>query len=101
MHQTSLKIHFLSLPFHGLQEGQGRQDRKLAVAHHKRRNGRSEFIVAQSVKGILCNSDDSFIGIVTANLLGSKYHIWDQVSSCTFWDYKLKHGAYILYHSVS
>ncbi|RVW49215.1 Tubby-like protein 8 [Vitis vinifera] len=59
-------------------EGQGRQDRKLAIAHHKRRNGKSEFIVAQSVKGILCNSDDSFIGIVTANLLGSKYHIWDQ-----------------------
>ncbi|KAA8540568.1 hypothetical protein F0562_024513 [Nyssa sinensis] len=61
-------------------EGQGRQDRKLAVAHHKRHNGRSEFIVAQNTKGILCNTDDTFIGIVTANLMGSKYHIWDQGS---------------------
>ncbi|KAA8542017.1 hypothetical protein F0562_023169 [Nyssa sinensis] len=61
-------------------EGKGRRDRKLAVAHHKRRNGRSEFVVAQNTKGIFCNSDDSFIGIVTANLVGSKYHIWDQGS---------------------
>ncbi|THG00481.1 hypothetical protein TEA_002907 [Camellia sinensis var. sinensis] len=61
-------------------EGQGRQDRKLAVAHHRRRNGRSEFVVAQNIKGISCSSDDSLIGIVTANLIGSKYHIWDQGS---------------------
>ncbi|KAK6915173.1 Tubby, C-terminal [Dillenia turbinata] len=59
-------------------EGQGRQDRKLAVAYHKRRNGKSEFTVAQSMKGIFCSSDDGFIGTVTANLMGSKYHIWDQ-----------------------
>ncbi|XP_028792059.1 tubby-like protein 8 isoform X1 [Neltuma alba] len=59
-------------------EGQGRQNRKLAVAYHKRRNGRSQFIVAQNVKGLLSNSDDSFLGTVTANLMGSKYHIWDQ-----------------------
>ncbi|KAJ1428460.1 Tubby-like, C-terminal [Sesbania bispinosa] len=59
-------------------EGQGRQNRKLAVAQHKRRNGRSQFIVAQNVKGLLSNSDDSFLGTVTANLMGSKYHIWDQ-----------------------
>ncbi|XP_027344217.1 tubby-like protein 8 [Abrus precatorius] len=59
-------------------EGQGRQNRKLAVAHHRRRNGRSQFIVAQNVKGIVSNSDDSFLGTVTANLMGSKYHIWDQ-----------------------
>ncbi|MED6143551.1 hypothetical protein PIB30_007500 [Stylosanthes scabra] len=59
-------------------EGQGRQNRKLAVAHHKRRNGRSQFTVAQNVKGLLCNSDDTFLGTITANLLGSKYHIWDQ-----------------------
>lgn len=59
-------------------EGQGRQNRKLAVAHHKRRHGRSQFTVAQNVKGLLSNSDDSFLGIVTANLMGSKYHIWDQ-----------------------
>ncbi|XAR50443.1 hypothetical protein NMG60_11004773 [Bertholletia excelsa] len=61
-------------------EGQGRQNRKLAVAHHRRRNGRSEFVVAQNVKGIMCNSDDSFIGTITANLMGSKYHIRDQRS---------------------
>ncbi|CAL5373233.1 unnamed protein product [Camellia sinensis] len=61
-------------------EGQGRQDRKLAVAHHRRRKGRSEFVVAQNIKGISCSSDDSLIGIVTANLIGSKYHIWDQGS---------------------
>ncbi|WOL13499.1 tubby-like protein 4 [Canna indica] len=59
-------------------EGQGRQDRKLAVAWHRRRNGRSEFIVAQNPKGIFCSSDESFLGSVTANLMGSKYQIWDQ-----------------------
>ncbi|KAK7262022.1 hypothetical protein RIF29_28350 [Crotalaria pallida] len=59
-------------------EGQGRQNRKLAVAHHKRRNGRSQFTIAQNVKGLISNSDDSFLGTVTANLMGSKYHIWDQ-----------------------
>lgn len=65
-------------------EGQGRKDRKLALARHKRRNGRSEFVIAQNAKGILCSSDESFIGIVTANLMGSKYHIWDQGSPLTF-----------------
>ncbi|KAJ4828326.1 hypothetical protein Tsubulata_012025 [Turnera subulata] len=60
-------------------EGQGRQDRKLALAHHRRRNGKSEFAVAQNLKGVLSTSDESFVGIVTANLVGSKYHIWDQV----------------------
>ncbi|KAK2976600.1 hypothetical protein RJ640_021402 [Escallonia rubra] len=64
-------------------EGQGRQNRKLAVAHHKRHNGRSEFTVAQNTKGVLCSSDDSFVGSLTANLMGSKYHIWDQVESCS------------------
>ncbi|XP_058195759.1 tubby-like protein 8 isoform X1 [Rhododendron vialii] len=59
-------------------EGKGRQDRKLAVAHHRRHNGRSEFVVAQNMKGIFSSLDDSFIGIVTANLMGSKYHVWDQ-----------------------
>ncbi|XP_022716569.1 tubby-like protein 8 [Durio zibethinus] len=59
-------------------EGQGRQDRKLAVAYHKRRNGKSVFTIAQTTKGILSNSDDSYIGLVTANLIGSKYNIWDQ-----------------------
>lgn len=62
-----------------LQEGKGRQDRKLAVALCKRRNGKSIFIIAQSIKGVLSNADDSYIGAVTANLMGSKYHIWDQV----------------------
>ncbi|KAI4329422.1 hypothetical protein L6164_021687 [Bauhinia variegata] len=60
-------------------EGQGRQNRKLAVAYHKRRNGRSQFTIAQTVKGLLMsNSDDSFLGTVTANLMGSKYDIWNQ-----------------------
>ncbi|XP_039131661.1 tubby-like protein 4 [Dioscorea cayenensis subsp. rotundata] len=59
-------------------EGQGRKDRKLAVAQHRRRNGRSEFIVAQNPKGICCSSDESFLGKITANLMGSKYQIWDQ-----------------------
>ncbi|XP_050383719.1 tubby-like protein 8 isoform X2 [Argentina anserina] len=59
-------------------EGKGRQDRKLAIAHHKRRNGKSELTIAQNLKGILSHSDDSFIGMVNANLMGSKYHIWDQ-----------------------
>lgn len=59
-------------------EGHGRQDRKLAIAHHKRRNGKSEFTIAQNLKGVLSSSDDSFVGNVTANLMGSKYHIWDQ-----------------------
>ncbi|KAG9455815.1 hypothetical protein H6P81_000323 [Aristolochia fimbriata] len=59
-------------------EGQGRQDRKLAVARHRRHKGRSEFLIAQNVKGILCASDESFLGTVEANLMGSRYHIWDQ-----------------------
>lgn len=61
------------------QEGKGRQDRKLAVARHRRQNGRSEYKIAQSTRGILCNADDSFVGSMTTNLVGSKYHIWDQV----------------------
>ncbi|KAK4269467.1 hypothetical protein QN277_022621 [Acacia crassicarpa] len=59
-------------------EGKGRQNRKLAVAYHKRRNGRSQFTIAQNVKGLLSNSDASFLGTVLANFMGSKYHIWDQ-----------------------
>lgn len=62
-----------------LQEGQGRQNRKLAVAYHKRRNGKSEFTIAQNTRGIKSKTDDSFIGTVMANLVGSKYHIRDQV----------------------
>nr|CAB3445834.1 unnamed protein product [Digitaria exilis] len=59
-------------------EGQGRQDRKLAVARHRRRKGRSEFIVAQNQDGIFCTSDKNFLGTVGSNLVGSKYQIWDQ-----------------------
>eukprot|EP01018_Ginkgo_biloba_P014425 Gb_10186 [translate_table: standard] len=59
-------------------EGHGRQDRKLAVARHRRRGGRSEFIIAQSCFGILSKSDEGFLGTMTANLVGSRYHIWDQ-----------------------
>ncbi|KAH0450195.1 hypothetical protein IEQ34_020887 [Dendrobium chrysotoxum] len=60
-------------------EGHGRQDRKLVVARHTRkRNGRSEFIIAQNFKGIFCSSDESFLGTITSNLMGSKYQIWQQ-----------------------
>ncbi|RLM79513.1 tubby-like protein 4 [Panicum miliaceum] len=60
-------------------EGQGRQDRKLAVARHRRRRGRSEFIVAQNQDDIFCTSDDkNFLGTVAANLVGSKYQILGQ-----------------------
>ncbi|XP_027121546.1 tubby-like protein 8 isoform X3 [Coffea arabica] len=59
-------------------EGHGRQNRKLAVAHHRRRNGRSEFLVASCVKGLVSGQDDSLIGNMTANLMGSKYHLWGQ-----------------------
>lgn len=60
-------------------EGHGRQNRKLAVAHHRRRNGRSEFMVASNIKGILTpGTDDSLIGKMTANFIGSKYQVWDQ-----------------------
>lgn len=61
------------------QEGQGRQDRKLAVARHRRHKGRTEFTIAQNAKGIVCSKDESFLGTISANLVGSKYHIWDQV----------------------
>ncbi|XP_062223909.1 tubby-like protein 4 isoform X2 [Phragmites australis] len=59
-------------------EGQGRQDRKLAVARHGRRRGRSEFVVAQNQDGVFCTSDKNFLGTVAANLVGSKYQIWGQ-----------------------
>ncbi|KAJ7546250.1 hypothetical protein O6H91_08G033300 [Diphasiastrum complanatum] len=60
-------------------EGQGRQDRKLAVACHHRRVGRTEFSIAQSGIGSgLEQTEDGVLGTVTANLVGSRYHIWDQ-----------------------
>lgn len=59
-------------------EGQGRQNRKLAVAYHKRRSGRSVFIIAYNTKGVLSTTDDSFIGLVTANLMGSRYYVWNK-----------------------
>ncbi|KAF9613191.1 hypothetical protein IFM89_005993 [Coptis chinensis] len=64
-----------------MQEGHGRQDRKLAVAHHRRRNGRSEFTVAQNAKGLSCSLDESILGTITSNFMGSRYHIWDQGST--------------------
>ncbi|KAL5212038.1 hypothetical protein ABZP36_022885 [Zizania latifolia] len=57
-------------------EGQGRQDRKLAVARHRRRRGRSEFVVAQNQDGIFCSSDKNFLGKLGANIVGSRYQIW-------------------------
>ncbi|PKA67057.1 Tubby-like protein 4 [Apostasia shenzhenica] len=62
-------------------EGHGRQDRKLAVARHGRRSRRSEFTIAKNTRGILHSSDESFLGTITANLMGSKYQIWDQGSN--------------------
>ncbi|XP_051147899.1 tubby-like protein 8 [Andrographis paniculata] len=59
-------------------EGKGRRNRKLAVARHRRRKGRSEFTVAQNVRGIVTPSDESLIGTMNANIVGTKYHIWDQ-----------------------
>ncbi|KAJ3679201.1 hypothetical protein LUZ60_017212 [Juncus effusus] len=59
-------------------EGQGRQDRKLAVARHRRRRGKSEFIVAQNPNSIFSKSEEGFLGTITANVIGSKYQIWDQ-----------------------
>ncbi|KAE8776778.1 tubby-like protein 4 [Hordeum vulgare] len=59
-------------------EGQGRQDRKLAVARHRRRRGRSEFIVAQNQDGVFGSSDKNFLGTMGANLVGSRYQIWGQ-----------------------
>ncbi|CAN6449872.1 unnamed protein product [Victoria cruziana] len=60
-------------------EGQGRVDRKLAVACHQRKWGRSEFIVARNLAGIKSKGEDSFIGTVNANFMGTSYQIWDQV----------------------
>ncbi|CAI9113832.1 OLC1v1014517C1 [Oldenlandia corymbosa var. corymbosa] len=57
-------------------EGHGRQNRKLAVALHRRCNGKSEFVVASDVNGILSSQDDGVIGHMNANIMGSKYNIW-------------------------
>ncbi|XP_073056339.1 tubby-like protein 8 [Primulina eburnea] len=62
-------------------EGQGRQNRKLGVAHHRRSKGRSEFTISINPKAKNIGLDDNLIGIVTANIMGSKYHIWDQGQS--------------------
>ncbi|KAG2323861.1 hypothetical protein Bca52824_006589 [Brassica carinata] len=71
-------IHILQVLDDVFQEGRGRKDRKLAVAYHRRRNGKSVFRIAQNVKGLLCSSDESYVGSMTANLMGSKYYIWDK-----------------------
>lgn len=40
--------------------------------------------MASNMKGIMTTGtdDDSLIGRMTANFIGSKYHIWDQVFLC-------------------
>lgn len=77
LHELFVRLlNFVSLNY---QEGQGRQNRKLAVAYHKRRSGRSVFIIAYNTKGVLSTTDDSFIGLVTANLMGSRYYVWNKV----------------------
>ncbi|KAL4579788.1 hypothetical protein LXL04_015954 [Taraxacum kok-saghyz] len=47
----------------GGNEGQGRQNWKLDVALHRRHNSRSEFIISQNTKGILCCVDDSYVKV--------------------------------------
>ncbi|XP_024532708.1 tubby-like protein 4 [Selaginella moellendorffii] len=60
-------------------EGQGRQDRLLAVARHRRRVGRSEFLIAQSTIGtVLQSQDEGYLGNLGANLVGSRYQLWEQ-----------------------
>ncbi|KAM0893331.1 hypothetical protein ACQ4PT_025162 [Festuca glaucescens] len=73
-------------------EGQGRQDRKLAVARHRRRRGRSEFILAQNQDGVFCSSDKNFLGTLGANLVGSKYHIWGQMTKRYELDFRERVG---------
>uniref|UniRef100_A0A9I9DTE0 Tubby C-terminal domain-containing protein n=1 Tax=Cucumis melo TaxID=3656 RepID=A0A9I9DTE0_CUCME len=46
-------------------EGKGRQDRKLAVARHRRRKGRSEYKIAQSTRGGNRLKPRSLLGAVT------------------------------------
>eukprot|EP00249_Psilotum_nudum_P010562 c22614_g1_i6 orf=511-1716(+) len=60
-------------------EGQGRRDRRLAVARHRRRSGRSEFVVVQNSTGVLTKSEDGFFGSVRSNILGSRYFAWEQI----------------------
>ncbi|KAH7433770.1 hypothetical protein KP509_07G085500 [Ceratopteris richardii] len=63
-------------------EGHGRQDRKLAVARHQRNIGRSEFLIAQNGAGTLhLSCDESFLGRVRSNIIGSRYLIWNEISS--------------------
>ncbi|XP_006852874.2 tubby-like protein 4 [Amborella trichopoda] len=59
-------------------EGRGRENRKLAIAKHQRKNGRSHFILAQNLEALKSTSSEGFHGTVTANLMGTQYHIWDQ-----------------------
>ncbi|MCO5603818.1 hypothetical protein L7F22_057971 [Adiantum nelumboides] len=63
-------------------EGHGRQDRRLAVARHRRRSGRSEFFIGQNGAGTsLARREESFLGRVSANIVGSRYHIWDEATT--------------------
>lgn len=62
-------------------EGQGRKDRKLAVARHQRRSGRSEFLVYPTGAETGRSNLDAVLGRMQANLLGSRYLIWDEVAS--------------------
>eukprot|EP00250_Pteridium_aquilinum_P009988 c19071_g1_i1 orf=163-1491(-) len=63
-------------------EGHGRQDRKLAVAVHKRRAGKSEFVVHSARIDSIAKSEAE-LGKVRANLLGSRYSIWDGLDTTT------------------
>lgn len=63
-------------------EGHGRHDRKLAVARHRRKAGRSEFVIGQNGAGTsLAKFEDGFLGRLRANLVGSRYFIWDEAYS--------------------
>lgn len=63
-------------------EGHGRQDRKLAVARHRRRSGHSEFIIGQNGAGTsLAKREEGFLGRISANIVGSRYNIWDEATA--------------------
>ncbi|MCO5562150.1 hypothetical protein L7F22_039687 [Adiantum nelumboides] len=58
-------------------EGHGRQDRKLALAVHKRPAGRSKFLVYTAVDSSA--KSEIVLGKVQANLLGSRFSICDSL----------------------
>ncbi|KAH7331054.1 hypothetical protein KP509_20G013400 [Ceratopteris richardii] len=58
-------------------EGNGRQDRKLALAVHKMHAGRSEFVAYVSGDTDSLQKSEAILGRVRANFLGSQYTMMD------------------------